>query len=363
MRIGLDVSAALSRHPTGVSRAVRGLIQGFATEATLDDEFVLFARPSRWRPWRPVPLPGGRPFRRRFYRDVLPPRTVRRLDVFHGLDSRLPVADGLPRIATIHDLSALQDGGFTTDEFRERRLGHWHTAIDRAWRIVTYSEHVRQELVGRLSVAPERVEVVPLGVGDPFRPRSPEEVAGMRERHGLPERFVLSPGGCSRRKGTVPLLEAFARIAAPEVHLVICGRDGHGADEVPEAIERLELGERVRRLGYIPRDEAVAALLTAAAVCVLPALYEGFGLSALEAMACGTPVVATEAGGQTEVVGDAARRCPPGDVDALARALAEVLGDPRLRAVLVRRGIDRAWEFPWSRTAAATLELYRRAVE
>ena len=123
---------------------------------------------------------------------------------------------------------------------------------------------------------------------------------------------------------------------------------------------RLGAAGSLHVLGFVPDDD-LPALLTAAEVFVFPSLYEGFGLPPLEAMACGTPVVASDSSSLPEVLGDAALLVPPGDVAALAGALARLLDDGALRARLRERGLARAASFTWERTARATLAAYREA--
>ncbi|MCZ6602214.1 MAG: glycosyltransferase family 1 protein, partial [Planctomycetota bacterium] len=341
MRVALDASAALGDRPTGVSRAVCGLITGFSETADTN-EFILCVRLSRWRPWRSLSRVGReRRFRKTLIGRHLPRSLSRSIDLFHGPDVRLPPHAEIPLVSTFHDLSALHDGGFAPERFRERRQSQWEEAVEKASAIVVYSNAIRREVREKFSLAADRVMTIPLGVSSAFRRLPSTQVERVRRRYGLPAKYLLSVGGLSRRKGSVHLMEAFRRVDDPDLALVICGRDGYGSEEAVGALERLGLATRVRRIGHVSADADLVALYSGASACILPSLYEGFGLSVLEAMACQTPVVATRCPAVAEVAGDAARLVPVAEPERLSDAISEVLGDEVLRETLVARGIER----------------------
>jgi glycosyltransferase involved in cell wall biosynthesis len=140
--------------------------------------------------------------------------------------------------------------------------------------------------------------------------------------------------------------------------LILAGGDGRASPDVVALVRALGVSEAAVFQGYLGVEQ-LRALYAAAALFVLPSLYEGFGLPVLEAMACGTPVIATNPSSLPEVVGDAGLLVPPGDPDALAGAMGRVLGDIELAADLRRRGLERAKRFTWEETAARTLAVYR----
>jgi glycosyltransferase involved in cell wall biosynthesis len=172
-------------------------------------------------------------------------------------------------------------------------------------------------------------------------------------------RYVLALGTVEPRKGLPVLVDAFDAIASRDrdLHLVVAGQAGWGVDEFDDACNRAVNRVRIRRLPYVsPGDRA--ALLTGATVFAYPSKYEGFGISPLEAMTVGTPVVATTAGAIPEVVGNAAVLVPVDDRDALATALERVLSDDSLRADLVARGTERVRRYPWDATARELAAIY-----
>jgi len=181
----------------------------------------------------------------------------------------------------------------------------------------------------------------------------------VRRRYGLEGPFLLSVGSLEPGKNRERLLQAFARLQARGLKhtLVVAGQRAWRYEGEAPLARRLGLADSVRFLGHVPQAD-LPALYSAADLFVFPSLYEGFGLPALEAMACGTPVVASNVSALPEVVGDAALQVSPLDVEALADAIERLLRDDRLRADLRERGLERARQFSWEKAARRTAEVY-----
>jgi glycosyltransferase involved in cell wall biosynthesis len=236
--------------------------------------------------------------------------------------------------------------------------------LARADRIIAVSEHTRRDAIRLYDVDPERIHVIAEGVDARFRADVGDDViAGARQRHRLPERFVLTVGTIEPRKNLTTLLEAYAEIRRrhPDVGLVVVGGTGWMAEPFFERLRALGLEREVVLTGHLP-DEDVVPILNAAEVFAFPSEFEGFGLPPLEAMACGAPVVSSDAASLPEVVGDAGVLVPPRDVAGWVNALERVLGDPALRSELAAKGVARAAGFTWEASARATLDVYRRAL-
>ncbi|QNG38925.1 glycosyltransferase family 4 protein [Geodermatophilaceae bacterium NBWT11] len=271
---------------------------------------------------------------------------------------------GLPTVATVHHPVAIDrrlELDAATSLRRRVTLRRWYAftgmqakVARRLDGVTTVSTNSRTDIGTHLGLAPERVEVIPVGIDpDVFtpvdRPRDDAHV-------------VVTTSADVPLKGLVPLLEAVAKLRTErELRLTVVGSAKPGG-LAAVAVDRLGLADAVRFTGPLPQAELVA-VLQSATVAAVPSLYEGFSLPAIEAMACGTPLVATDAGALPEVVGDAAVQVPAGDVDALAAALARVLDDPALQRHLGTAGRARVLEnYTWRATAVATAAWYEEVL-
>ena len=219
------------------------------------------------------------------------------------------------------------------------------------------SEHSRQQIVTRLGLPAERITVIPVGLGPEFAPTalSPAQ----RARYGLGERYVLYVGNFLPHKNLPRLLRAWAALPEPlrRAHqLVLAGGDRARQPALETDVAALGLGGGVAFPGLID-DADLPAVYAGATAFVLPSLEEGFGLPALEAMACGTPVMVSRRGALPEVVGDAGLLVDAEDEAALTAALARMLGAPGERAQFATRGLARAREFAVERTAGRVVDL------
>jgi glycosyltransferase involved in cell wall biosynthesis len=298
--------------------------------------------------WKHVDLPDAR-------------LLARPCDVVHGPNFVVPPGGGSAEVVTIHDLTAIHHPELcTTDSLQ------WPPLLERAltrgaW-VHTVSEFVAGEVREHFDVASDRVVAVPNGLSPPLPPGpGTDGAAGRHLAGGL--RYVLAIGTVEPRKALPVLVRAFDALAADDrdLRLVIAGPDGWGAEALTDAIDRAIHRRRIVRLGWVSAQQRVA-LLRGAQALVYPSYYEGFGLVPLEALAVGTPAVATTAGALPEVLGDAAPLVPPGDVDALAAALARVLTDRQHRAELLAAGASQVARYRWDRTVGGLVELYRSAV-
>jgi glycosyltransferase involved in cell wall biosynthesis len=287
-----------------------------------------------------------------------------RLDLLHAPDFVLPPTRART-ILTIHDLSFLIYPQFAAQGMVRYLSDAVPRSLRRADAVVSDSEATTRDLTRLLRVDPARVTLVYPGVSPRFRPLPASETEPVRQRLGLPARFVLFVSTLEPRKNVVRLIEAFARLGdsgdqrLAGLRLVIAGRRGWLYQDIFAAIERLGLGERVRVLDFV-HDNDLPALYNLAEVFAYPSIYEGFGLPALEAMACGTPVLTADNSSLPEVVGDAALLVPAEDVGAIAGGLAQLVADRALRDRLRAAGPLRARQYTWDAAARQVLECYRR---
>jgi glycosyltransferase involved in cell wall biosynthesis len=227
--------------------------------------------------------------------------------------------------------------------------------------IIAISEATKRDLIDFYGTPAGKIEVVHHGVGPDFHPRTQAEIASTLDRLGIRQPYILSVGTVQPRKNFGRLAAATASVerAGLPHQLVIAGKRGWLADRVDREMAASGQRDRVQTLGYVAPIDLPALYSGASAFC-LPSLYEGFGLPVLEAMASGTPVIASHSSALGEVAGAAAITVDPTNVDAIGDALVRVLADDALAKELRDTGLRRAAEFTWERTARATLEILRR---
>jgi alpha-1,3-rhamnosyl/mannosyltransferase len=273
--------------------------------------------------------------------------------LYHSLAVSYPVPKCAPAIYTIHDLPPARFSD-------EGQLPVWtHRAAQSAEAIITPSAFGKAEVVDILEVAPERVHVVPNGVEhDLFSTNTPETTQEQLSRYGLSKPFLIYVGGFTQRKNVKSLLSAWKKLAPkyPSYHLALVGLGPQleklrGEGSVPQSVV----------IGHLGRPQ-IAALMKAAEAVVVPSVYEGFGLPALEGMALGVPVVAVRSGAIPEVVGDAALLVGDGSAEKLAEGIEAVIKDQQLAAILKKSGPTRARQFSWKDQAQAVLEIYKRVL-
>jgi len=355
----------------GIGRYSRNLLAGLARQAPADIEWTLLTLRS-FAPADRSPLPPHRvratwrlrrPELSMLALDplLLPFELAGQGDLYHSVQLGLPAVRRMPVVLTIHDLAPLH---WPEHYLRlpHSRVGHaWQYALaQRADAIIAVSEATRRDVIERLRIPAERVRVVSEAVDPAFASVDAADRDAARARIGVSGRYVIYVGQFDPRKNMDALFGAFARAAARDstLRLVVVGTLGKLASFLRAALERSHLDPaKVVITGNVD-DRALAALYAGAECLLHPAHFEGFGLTALESLACGTPVVAYRAGAVAEVVGDAGLLVEPGP-DTLGEALVRFLEDPALAAALRAKAGPRAAAFSWDRAAAETLAVYR----
>jgi glycosyltransferase involved in cell wall biosynthesis len=281
-------------------------------------------------------------------------RAARRMhaDVIHCPANLGPVRSRVPVVLTVHDLLPFRHPQYVPGAYAGILRSLIRFAARSAHHLVTISEASRGDIARYLRVPPGRIDVIPLA-GSPVGGTD----AGVQQR-GTGE--VLAIGNRMPHKNFGALIEALARIPeAARPHLTITG--SHGDDPLAPIVDRLELGKWVSLRGWLS-DEELESLYRTSTVLAFPTLFEGFGLPALEAMARGLPVLASDLPVLREVAGDAAEYVDSADVGALADALVRLLEDPTRLQRMSELGFRRAAEFSWRQTAVATLASFQRAL-
>ncbi len=321
--------------------AVRPEVGGVERVARVMSRELGRLRPDRYRVIEPPPQLAHRAGQA--WEQALLPLLARDAALIYSPASLAPVASGR-NVVVIHDVAALRHPGWYSAPFAAWQRALLPVITRRARAVITVSEFSRRELMEALDVRADRLHVVPSGVDERFSPEADAEAAHRRLGLG-PRPYALAVGSRIARKNLGILRLAARRLAAVGVELVTAG-SGRGY---------MRAGERPpgRALGYVP-DELLPGLYAGARALVLPSLYEGFGLPCLEAMASGTPVVASDRGALPEVCGDAALLVDPEDEDAVATALVAAASDAGVREPLIAAGLARAGRYRWRRSAELT---------
>lgn len=362
MRVIIDIRPLLEPQRSGVGTYAAEATKALVRRGTND--YTLFANSRHGRIPADVPPQSAR-VTHRFSR--FPNRFLNAAFAFTGrprIESLTGPADAvwlpnfgfaasaLPTVVTVHDLSfARYPHFFTAKQRLWHRMVNPRATLRNAAAVVAVSEHTRKDVIETYGIAPEKVAVAHPGVGAAFVPQDEAAIRKVRETHGLQRPFFLFLGVIEPRKNVGGLIAAFERTRA-DADLVIAGGRGWLCDDVFAAAARSPKKDRIRFLGHVDEAEK-PALYGAASAFVYPSFYEGFGIPPLEAMAVGTPVIASRNSSLGEVVGDAGMLVNPESPADIADTMDAMLEDAPLAEEFRRRGLTRAAEFTWDRTAAA----------
>lgn len=361
-RIGID--ARMMKH-SGIGTYLRGLVSGLSDLKAPRDEFRLFGPEGTEPPIFPVSS-----FDAKIYsltEQFQYPARLSQCELWHSPHYNIPLINGKTRlVVTIHDLIhwIFRSSFFTPLQalYAGFMLRH---AVDRADRIITVSHKTKEDLMTYFQAPADKISVIYEGVSDRFRTeKDPQKADAIRQKYGLPESFFLYVGLLKPHKNVHGLLHAFRTAKKREAlgaGLVIVGKkDRRYAPEFKELAE-LKTGGGVHYIPYAEGDD-LAALYHAALALVHPSLYEGFGLTLLEAMACGLPVIASRAASLPEIAGEAAYWMEPGEEESMIGAMKKVESEPVLRKDLILKGHARVQQFSWKQTAAETMAVYQEVL-
>jgi glycosyltransferase involved in cell wall biosynthesis len=288
-----------------------------------------------------------------FFRDI---------QLLHSTDFIPPLRRKYKSVITIHDLAFLLFPDLLT-----RESARYYGQIDQAARstdeIIAVSESTKRDIMRLLGVPENKVSVVYEAANPLFRPVDRGlSSQWVQRRYGVDGAYVLFVSTIEPKKNLETLLRAFRHLLNNyhvDAKLLVAGAKGWLVENVFEVVDELNLDDDVSFLGRVTTEELLH-LYNAATVLVHPSIYEGFGLTPLEAMACGTPVISSNASSLPEVVGDAGLMVEPEDMEHMAVSMWRVLNTPELRADLRDKGLKRAANFSWTKAAVQTLEIYHR---
>ncbi len=365
MRIGIEITP-LTATPTGVGYYVRHLLAALLAQQDAP-EYVGFASGLHTPTltglslhYRRLPVPTRLLYK--CWEHVALPRVdtvLGGVDVYHAVNYVLPPVKKAKRILSIHDLCFLRHPEWASPKivgpFQRTIRKHAHEAD----KVIACSESTKREIVDLLELPEDRIQVIYDAADVLFQPVDPVLAQKqIEEALNITFPYLLFVGTREPRKNLGGLLEAFSKADIPH-HLVIAGGAGWNSNDLQEQVTRLNLADKVHFTGYLNDRALFPALYSAAAAFVFPSWYEGFGLPLLEAMACGCPVIASNATSMPEVGGDAALYVSPQDTDVWAKNLEQVTGDDALRQSMRLQGLEQAKRFSWQQCAEETLNCYR----
>lgn len=289
----------------------------------------------------------------------------RKVDLLHCTNYIVPLLSKIPIVLTIHDLTILRYPQTHPWKRRFKNLLLLRSSIEKAEIIIAVSRFTAQEISSFFGFPQEKIKIVYEGVSPLFFSCDDKrKLSQIRQLYGLPPQYILYVGTLEPRKNITSLLLAFKMLKSKTDFphkLVITGGKGWIYGKIMDTWKRLNVKKEVIFTGYIPTAD-LPGLYSLAQLFVYPSIYEGFGLPPLEAMACGTPVVVSNVSSLPEVVGDVGVMVDPKKPESIYQGMVSVLANPSLQKELKEKGLKRAKEFTWEKTARITQEIYKEVL-
>lgn len=374
MRIGIDARLALGRR-RGMGRVLLGLLTHLMSIDTKNTYFLYLDRPDAQGVLPKVPNLKTRIFPPRLYplwEQICLPIACKKdnLDILHcpANSGPLLVPKQTKLVLTIHDVIFLKSpyeiplSSSTYQNFGRiyRRLCAklLRSSVDH---VITVSQFSKYDIQGSLKIPEDKIAVIPNGIDDSFFQKPMEDCEVILKRLQINGKFIFHLGGIAPNKNTIGAIKAYDLLLQEgeygDLYLVIGGISLEGNNQIKQFVKERGLGEKVKFVSYVT-DEELKCLYSKAELFLFPSLYEGFGLPPLEAMACGTPVVASNKSSIPEAVGEAGILVDPNSIDEIKIAMANILHDGQLKAKLIDLGKQRAQKFRWERSAEKLLQIY-----
>lgn len=362
-RIGID--ARLLHYRTGgISTYIRQLVGALGQATKYDFDFTIYhhrkdgqtldGKLGRGRLWTPA--------HHRLERLTLSVELLsQRLDIWHSPDFIPPYRGGRRHVITVHDLTFWHYPQYLTEASRRYYNAQIEQACHHADVILAVSDATKRDLIDILGIDAGKIRVQPHGVDASYRPMAEAEVRPVLDGLGLRGAYFVHVGTLEPRKNIVGLLEGYRAVldAVPDApSMVLVGRRGWLFEASEARIEALQLGDKLIRLEQV-NDEQLPAIYNGAMALITPSFYEGFGMPALEAMACGTVPIVSDVSSLPEVVGDVGLLVKPDDTQSIAEALLRVLQDDAWREKTCERALERAKRFTWEHSAQIALDAYK----
>ncbi len=356
MRIALETSTITSNRPTGIARYGVALMHTLQQQLANNDSLDLVQKISKYK--KRKNLYRSASIDSHYYLPALG-TLLKRYDILHSLDAYLPSWPGhTKKVITMHDLFVLlhDDVNFCPESFRRKRIQKYQKIKQRADAFIAVSESTKQDMIRLLDIEADKIHVTHLGIAPCFQPQDEQQTAKTKQKYQLPDNYLIYVGNISLRKNTDRLVQAFnACHGKQDVSLVLVGSVCYKGDITLELIDSLGLDDRVKIIGYAD-DADLPALYSGAQGMLFPTLYEGFGIPILEAMACGTPVLAGNKGAAPEVCNGHGVLVDPYDVTSIASGIDQLLACKQTQR---SAAIEHSKQFTWERCAQNTIKAYQ----
>ena len=303
------------------------------------------------------------PIRRILWEQAVQPFQLSDFDLYHGLAFVSPLLLTKPSIITVYDLSFLHYPQVLSNSRRLYLRMFTALSCRRAERVIAISQSTARDVHESFGIPLSKIDVAPPGYDPTIYKQLPsDEIAAFRARRNLPERFWLFLGTLEPRKNLPMLLQAYAGVPDNErLPLILAGGKGWDYQVIFDTIDRYHLSEWIQLPGYLPIEE-LPLWYNSAEVFLYPSVFEGFGIPVLEAMACGTPVIISDASSLPEVAGKAGITLPPQAVDQWTQALRQAYNDTNWRQQAIQQGLAEAKRYSWQLTADQTIKSYQQAL-
>nr|WP_319538761.1 glycosyltransferase family 1 protein [uncultured Methanospirillum sp.] len=292
-------------------------------------------------------------------------QSLKKLDIIHN-PAQYPVSPNIGQnyIVTIHDLIPILYPQYVGSIFSIQAKLYYPYMLKRASKIITVSNHTKDDILKIYKIPDQKIEVVYSGVSNHFNPSSPEEKKRIKQKYNLNHPFILFVGAIEPKKNIELLIKAYyiCQKSNPYFDLVIAGKKAWKFETVFKLIQSLNLSKKIHILNFVPYED-LPALYSSAEVFVFPSRYEGFGFPPLEAMKCGTPVITSNVSSLPEIMGKEGLMINPNDYEQLSELILKLLSDPEFHNQYSLYSLDRAKKFSWKKTASKTLEVYNSVIE
>lgn len=371
MNIGIDIRAAKWYRGTGIGTYTYQLINAL-NNLNYDTNFTLFSDDTPLdiqfkQNFRFITLPTTQS--NNFWDNVKIPAilTPDIADIYHAPQNGIGLPDdhNLPFVITLHDTIPLHMPETVGENYLNLFNTHMKSIIDRCDGIITVSEFSREDIAKDFNFPKEKIHVTYLASEPIYKPTNKHICSNILKKHYfIPNNYILYVGGFSPRKNIAGLIEAFSIIKnklPDDMKLVIAGTKGKSYSIYKALTDKLNLSDKVLFPGFISMEH-MPYLYSGASLLVYPSFYEGFGLPPIEAMACGTPVIASNLTSIPEILDDSALLCDPHDTELLAKNILAVISDESLKGALIKKGFDKAASLTWNSTAQKTMEAYNKII-